>query len=214
VPRILSEDEIQDFRTSLCEVAERLFADCGYEGVTLRAIAAELGCSPMTPYRYFDNKEAIFTAVRMAAFMRFGRIIEQAALEHRDPIARLRAFARAYMGFAMEQPQAYRIMFEIARETTIDEDMLARPETRDAVLCGWRPLVEVLTELHEAGRIEGDPLTLAHLAWSSMHGLVTLELSQKLLLGRDYDELVEPLMDFFLRGIGAPPDSSESGADA
>jgi len=124
VPRILSEDEIQDFRTSLCEVAERLFADCGYEGVTLRAIAAELGCSPMTPYRYFDNKEAIFTAVRMAAF------------------------------------------------------------------------------------------TLAHLAGSSMHGLVTLELSQKLLLGRDYDELVEPLMDFFLRGIGAPPDSSESGADA
>ena len=56
-------------------------------------------------------------------------------------------------------------MFEIARETTVDQDMLAQPETRDAMLCGWRPLVEVLTELQQAGRVVGDPLTLAHLAW-------------------------------------------------
>jgi len=212
VARPLSDDEIQDFRASLCEVAERLFAEQGYEGVTLRAIAAELGCSPMTPYRYFENKEAIFTAVRTAAFMRFGQAIQAATRAHPDPVDRLGALARAYIRFAMAQPQAYRIMFEMAREAGIDAELLAQPEKREAILCGWQPLVTALVELHEAGHVEGDPLTQAHLAWSALHGLVTLELSRKLLLGREFDDLVEPLIEFFLRGIGAPPASVESGA--
>lgn len=211
--RPLSEDEIEDFRASLCEVAERLFAEQGYEGVTLRAIAAELGCSPMTPYRYFENKEAIFTAVRMAAFMRFGQSIQAATRAHPDPVDRLRALGRAYITFAIAQPQAYRIMFELGREARIDGDLLAQPEKREAILCGWQPLQSAIIELHEAGHIEGDPLTLAHLAWTTLHGLVTLELSQKLLLGRDFDDLVEPSIEFFLRGIGAPPASVESGAN-
>ena len=67
----LTQDEITSFRGEICEAATRLFAEHGYGGVTLRAISAEVGCSPMTPYRYFADKNAIFTAVRAAAFERF-----------------------------------------------------------------------------------------------------------------------------------------------
>ena len=212
MPRTLSEDEIQDFRASLCRVALRLFAERGFEGVTLRAIASELGCSAMTPYRYFENKEAIFSAVRMEAFVRFGEQIEKTAISHGDPVERLRAFGRAYLRFAMANPEAYRIMFEISREAALDESQLEDPERREKLRRGWRPLVEVLTELCEDGVIEGDPLTLAHMAWTGLHGLATLELSGKLLLDRDFESLVEPQIEFFLRGIGAPPTSSPSGA--
>ena len=114
MPRPLSSEEIQEFRDALCRVAERLFAEHGYGGVTLRAMARELGCSAMTPYRYFENKEAIFTAVRTKAFIRHGEVFEKIAGEHRDPLERLRAYAYAYVGFARDEPHAYRIMFEIA----------------------------------------------------------------------------------------------------
>jgi AcrR family transcriptional regulator len=64
----LRDDEIEAFREGLCRAATRLFAERGHAGVTLRALAAELGCSPMTPYRYFRDKDEIFAAVRAHAY--------------------------------------------------------------------------------------------------------------------------------------------------
>ena len=65
----LSQTEIADYRDEICAVAERLFAEQGYPGVTLRAIATELGVSAMAPYRYFRGKEDIFAAVRTTTCM-------------------------------------------------------------------------------------------------------------------------------------------------
>lgn len=212
MPRTLSPQEIEEFRADLCRVAERLFAENGYDGVTMRALAAELGCSAMTPYRYFENKDEILAAVRTQAFVRHGVLTEKLAGEHHDPIDRLRAYARGYIQFAREEPNAYRIMFELTANTEPEKLILNDPQRRNEILRGWEPLVSVLTELVETGRAEGDPLDLAHFAWVMLHGLVALELSHKLLLGRSLDQLIEPALDNFLRGIGAPPNSSGSGA--
>ncbi|MDB5447081.1 MAG: transcriptional regulator, TetR family, partial [Phenylobacterium sp.] len=51
MPRILTDTDVADFRERLCAAAERLFAAKGLDGVTMRQLAAELGVSPMTPYR-------------------------------------------------------------------------------------------------------------------------------------------------------------------
>ena len=66
MPRVLSESDVADFRERLCEAAERLFAQKGPDAVTMRQLAAELGVSPMTPYRYFADKEDILRAHRIA----------------------------------------------------------------------------------------------------------------------------------------------------
>lgn len=211
MPRALSDDEIREFRASLCEVAERLFAERGYEGVTLRALAAELGCSPMTPYRYFANKEAMFAAIRTAAFVRFGEAIESAANVYAPPLERLRNLARAYVAFAMRERSAYRIMFEVARPAGLDAAVLADEESRRVLLRGWFPLVEAIEALVKQGDAQGDPLVLAHVAFTSLHGLVMLELSDKLLLGISFAELVEPAIESLLRGIGAPPTAPSEG---
>ena len=204
MPRALTQDEIEDFRGSLCGVAARLFAERGVEGVTLRAIASELGCSPMTPYRYFENKEAIFHAVRMAGFREFGRRVEAAAADHADPEERFRALARAYIGFALDEPHAYRTMFQLDP----GEDEL-EPHEHATVRGTWAPLLGTIRELIAAGRIEGDPDTLAHLAWVMMHGAVTLHLSQKLIFGPSLDVLIEPMCEMFLRGSAARPIAGE-----
>ncbi len=208
----LSQDQVDEFRDALCAAATRLFAEKGYAGVTMRALARDLGCSPMTPYRYFENKDAILLAVRTKAFVRHGARSEKVAAEVPDPIERLRAYGRAYIQFALDEPNAYRIMFALSQNADLDFELLTDPERRLEVLRGWSLLVDVLGELVDTGQAEGDPVELAHMAWTMLHGLVSLELSNKLQLGRSLDQLIEPALDHFLRGIGAPPTSSPSGA--
>ena len=76
--------------------AERLFAEHGVEAVTMRQLAAALGVSPMTPYRYFKDKDAILAAVR-ARGLRPPRRGAGARLRRRvanDPDARRPRLAR------------------------------------------------------------------------------------------------------------------------
>jgi AcrR family transcriptional regulator len=78
MPRVLTETDVADFRDRLCEAAERLFAEKGPDAVTMRQLSAELGVSPMTPYRYFEDKDDILAAVRTSAFNRFAEALEKA----------------------------------------------------------------------------------------------------------------------------------------
>ncbi|HVW27241.1 MAG TPA: TetR/AcrR family transcriptional regulator [Polyangiaceae bacterium] len=55
-------------RESLADAALLIADREGFEAVTLRAIASEVGASAMAPYTYFANKEDLFVAMRERAF--------------------------------------------------------------------------------------------------------------------------------------------------
>jgi AcrR family transcriptional regulator len=78
LPKNLSDDDIAQFRDRLCDAAEHLFAEHGPDAVTIRQLATDIGVSPMTPYRYFKDKEAILAAVRTRAFDRHAEALERA----------------------------------------------------------------------------------------------------------------------------------------
>src|SRR5512138_3691352 len=110
----LSEAEIRTFRARLCRVAERLFAERGVEAVSMRQLAAALGCSATAAYRYFRDKEEILAAVRTAAFDRFASRLEQAARGVAGSRQRGIALGDAHLRFIHDEPHAYRLMFELA----------------------------------------------------------------------------------------------------
>jgi len=83
MPKNLSAAEVDAFRIRLCEVAQHRFASEGRDGVSMRQLADALGCSPMTPYRYFRNKDEILAAVRTAAFERFAARISSLLRKYR-----------------------------------------------------------------------------------------------------------------------------------
>lgn len=199
-PQTLSEREVGRFRERLVEVAGRLFAERGYEGVTLRAIAGELGCSAMTPYRYFRDKGEIFAAVRSAAYTHFAQVQETALASSEEPVERLSALGYAYVRFAAEHPHPYRLMFGLSQP---DPD--GYPELREAELRSWQPLRGAIGEMAAEGLIEGDPDTVAHVFWCGVHGLASLHLAGKLALGRDLEDLLVPMLHTLLRGNRPPP---------
>src|SRR5579871_2429430 len=114
MPKTLSADDIQQFREAMRRVAENAFATRGAQGVTMRELAKELGCSAMTPYRYFRDKEDILAMVRAAAFNRFAARLEAAAqsISANGPAIDNSAISRAYVDFALDEPHAYRLMFD------------------------------------------------------------------------------------------------------
>lgn len=196
--RALTESQIEDFRDALCASATRMFAEQGYEGVTMRALAADLGCSPMTPYRYFKNKSEIFHAIRAAAAERFAGVIEEAGRGHSCQVDRLRGMCRGYVDFALSEPHAYRIMFELQ-----NRPILCAVEEDQAVnMNGWEVMHAAVVSAVMSGELEGDPAILAHLFWSGIHGLVNLEHSGMLVLGKNLEELIEAFLERELRGSG------------
>ncbi|MFK7894799.1 MAG: TetR/AcrR family transcriptional regulator [Myxococcota bacterium] len=203
----LSQDEVDEFRDALCASATELFAQDGYEAVTMRALAKRLGCSPMTPYRYFENKTEIFDAVRSAAASRFADAIEQGGRSDKDLRQSLRAMAQAYMNFALAEPSAYRILFEL--------DLGERDDRHDLEsIRGWTIMRDRVEEAIDADVLRGDPDVVAHLYWSGIHGLVALHLSGMLVFGHSLEELVAAYCDREFGPVAGPAAEEPSSSSA
>src|SRR5215471_17065511 len=76
MPRNLTQAHVAQFRTRLCDVAARLYFEMGHNNFNMRDLAARVGVSAMTPYRYFGDKDGILAAVRERATGRFADQLE------------------------------------------------------------------------------------------------------------------------------------------
>jgi AcrR family transcriptional regulator len=89
-------------REALLEAAEQVFAEEGFEGATMAAIAARAGYSAGHLYNVFENKEALFREVfRSRASLAIDQL--SAALEGGRTLARsIDLFVRASLSFFEE----------------------------------------------------------------------------------------------------------------
>ena len=179
MPKALSPQETEAFRERICQAAARLFVEEGPSAVSMRRIAAELGCGTMTPYRYFASKEDIVTAVRTRGMHRFSEALERALDSPGDGRTRSRAVRDAYIGFARRETDTYRLMFEYP-ETHRDD-----PAYREAHARMWRTIAAHVEVLAAEGAVEADAPILGHQIWAALHGAVMLEIAG--LLPEGYD---------------------------
>lgn len=192
MPRTLSKEDIADFREQACIAASRLFAQRGTDGVTMRALAEVMGISPMKPYHYFRDKEEILAASVMRAFNRFVAAIEAVEQEPRPPVEMAAAKRQAYLKFALDEPDAYRIMFEMPYP-----DFAKYPELAEAVEEARLVMRRSMDALLSEGMVEGNPSTLGYVFWCALHGPVSLYLAGKL----DSREQMEALIDMAIKGL-------------
>jgi AcrR family transcriptional regulator len=200
MPKILTTGDVVQFRQRLCDLALKAFSERGLEGISLRGLAAEAGCSRTTPYRYFKNKADILAAVRESEFQRMADAIELAARGETDTDKRLAAMAKAYLQFALDRPDAYRVMYEVNQK-----DELRYPELVKQIKRTQLPMVYAVEEAVAAGSMQGDPVNIVHVFWAGIHGLVSLHLSGKLHLGRDIDELTKVMVRSLARAVASKP---------
>lgn len=189
LPKILTPDDVAQFRDRLCDVAEHLFALHGAEDVTIRQMATALGVSTMTPYRYFKDKDAILAAVRARAFDRHAEALENArAAPAEDSIERSNAIGAAYVRFALENPEAYKLMFDVRQPNAADyPDFVRAAERSHATMTAH------LRDLAAEGLFDGDADYVGHLYWAALHGPIMLQLSGMLAAPLDAPRLIAGL---------------------
>ncbi|MGB8601260.1 MAG: TetR/AcrR family transcriptional regulator [Rhizomicrobium sp.] len=186
MPRALSEKEYSDFRHRLCHTASRLFVEKGLAGVTMRELAAALGVSAMTPYRYFRNKEEILATVRAQAFNQLADDLAVANQAARSNLDRLNALHKAYLHFALENPNRYKLMLDQG-----EDDAEAYPELGQAQDRCSHWLTDYVGGLVASGYLNGNPRVIAYTLWSSMHGAIALRFAGKLDAECDLSLIVE-----------------------
>ena len=84
---------------SILAAALKVFAQCGYFGTSMDAIAAEAGLTKPTLYQYFDSKERLFTA--MMVQKRDDMLIAFEQPSGDDMVAQLYAFSWLYADTVM-----------------------------------------------------------------------------------------------------------------
>jgi AcrR family transcriptional regulator len=199
MPRVLSDDDVSDFRARLCEAALRRFGKEGEAGISFRKLADDLGVSATTPYRYFKDKDAIMAALRADAFDRFALAMERAYDRSEGPaLSRARAVLQAYIEFVQADPRAYRLMFDGDQHELRDYPDLQRASAR-AKATRSRHVVGMV----EAGLLpaDTDAAMLGFVMWSQLHGAVMLHLAGKLSRETMF-EIVEEATRLVLRGSG------------
>lgn len=186
----LSDQEVDQTRQRLAQAALALYAAQGYEAVSFRELAQRLGISHTLPYRYFDNKEALFACVRTGGFLRIRAMLEEQDPRHLAAPARLLALGQATVDWVKAHPAEYRLMFSM-----LQPPLERHPELLRARREAFGYLVDVVRDGVREGSMQGDPLTVVHIAWVSVHGLLTLHAADQLVHGRSLDELMAPLLE-------------------
>lgn len=94
-------------------VGRKLLATDGASGVTLRAIAREMGMTAPALYRYYDSREALLTDMCACSFNELSDTIEAAceAVSTHDPVAGIMAASRAFRRWAYEHPAEFAHLF-------------------------------------------------------------------------------------------------------
>jgi AcrR family transcriptional regulator len=145
-------------RDQIVGVARDVAESDGWTAVTMRRIAGELGASQPVVYSVFSGRQALIDAVALNGFTAMATALEAA---DGSPLAQM----RAYLDFAAAHPSTYEAMFSMPSELPFADDP---PE----------PLTRAFSAIRHA--FPGDDDTRAEVAWSTMHGLATLQASRRL----------------------------------
>ncbi|MGW2651308.1 TetR/AcrR family transcriptional regulator [Streptomyces sp. NPDC001393] len=162
-----------DLRAALLKSAERTLREKGVGALSLRELARDVGVSHAAPGRHFKDKQALMDALALDGYERLNRALDTAAAQPGLTFeGRMTALARAYLGFAVDNPELLELMFarKHAPEGSAGSDRLAA-----AVDQSLGSLTRMVADAQEQGEIvAGDPERITMIAAASLHGLAAL----------------------------------------
>ena len=145
-------------RDEIINAAGRLLERDGRDGLTMRAIAAELGIQAPSLYKHISEKREVEIALVAEALEHQAEMFEKVVADSDDPLS---GIAAAYRTWAREHPNLYSLM----NDQPLPRDELPQGLEERAVV----PLLEAL----------GGDMNRARAAWAFAHGMVTLELADR-----------------------------------
>ncbi|MDX1885632.1 TetR/AcrR family transcriptional regulator [Mycolicibacterium sp. 120270] len=160
-----------DLKATILAQAASLVAERGAEGVSLRELARAAGVSHAAPAHHFTDRRGLFTALATEGFGMLAHALKGARPDFLDA-------ALAYVGFALDHPGHYEVMFDKSLYDAADPELVAAERAAGAELAAG---VGTLDD----PRAKEDPQAAALAAWSLVHGFSLLWLNKAIDDGSD-----------------------------
>ncbi|HEX6194995.1 MAG TPA: TetR/AcrR family transcriptional regulator [Jiangellaceae bacterium] len=183
----------------ITDVARKHLATEGAAGLSLRAIARELGMVSSAIYRYFAGRDELLTALIIEGYNAIGEVVEEAGARARqdDYAGRWLAVCRAVRQWALANPHEYALLYGSPVPGYKAPPDTVTPALRDTVVYG-----RILTDAYENDaltppdlglsaptelsgdmervrelmpRLPDDLVARAVLAWAALFGIVSFE---------------------------------------
>ncbi len=175
-----------ELRGELLRAAMDLLAETGSEkAVSVRAVATRVGVSVASVYLHFADKQALVDAVCEEVFETLHVRLREVSESTSDPVQALRAQGRAYVRFALDNPEHYRLVMMLEHSPG--------PEATDRAIAGgaFRHLVESVQRCVDAGVYRSDPVEVALGLWAATHGVAALLIAKPSFPWPDVDDFVD-----------------------
>jgi AcrR family transcriptional regulator len=95
----------------IVDCAWKLAREHGISGVSLHALAREVGIRQPSLYGYFDSKDALYDEMFADGNRQLIERLDALKLS-RDPRIALKEWLRAFAGFALDDPARYELLFQ------------------------------------------------------------------------------------------------------
>jgi AcrR family transcriptional regulator len=177
-------------RGAILAEALAILREVGLEGIGLREVARRLDYSPAALYRYFESREEIVAALAQESMALLGERLraaagDRAAVAADRGVDRLIAVGEAYLAFAAQEPERFRLLFSglpSRRRSLIELPASDSP---------YQVVLDVVSGAIAEGRIarEFDVESAAFVLWSLVHGMAVLRSTHLRDFDADFDSL-------------------------
>lgn len=189
-----------NLREALMAAALSELSQSSIEHLSLRALAREVGVSQGAPYRHFTDKDHLLAELATQGFDELTHATRVARDQQQSVPQQLRASGRAYIDFALANPEKYRLMF--------GRGLTERQRFPELVTSGQRAFAVVSQLVNEGSRQQqghNHSELLAFNLWASIHGLCLLLIDNHCACHSDMDQnaFIEANLDLFGRRLFA-----------
>ena len=183
-------------RDDIVQAASTLLEETGDEDAfTLRAVARAAAITAPAIYAHFADRDEIKLAVVQHTFSTLAETLRPVPAERAQPVPALYAVCRAYLDFAADHPNLYRVLFERHRRAAIEVGVTSEDVTTMIGADAYGVLLDAVRSCIEAGdSAETSAQAAAVRVWISLHGMATLRASLPWFPWPPRDTLLEELV--------------------
>jgi AcrR family transcriptional regulator len=182
----------------ILQAAQEIIAEKGLAGLSLRELARRIDYSPSGLYEYFNSKDDIVTAIRIEGLELLRDYLNRVEADL-APSERLLQMGLAYLDFAHDHPEHFRLIF-----THLTSSRVSLDEPGDE----QSPYNILLQAVRDA--IEAEELTpradysleeIAYSLWSLVHGMAMLRQTHLRHFQTDFDAIHRRTLQIFAEGL-------------
>ena len=179
----------EQLREEILDATTELLLETGHaKAVSIRAVAQRVGVTSPSIYLHFADKDALLDAVCARYFEKLDEQMQRVAADQTSTIEVLRAQGLAYVRFARQTPELYRIATMGEGSPGSDVDMTLN----SSAFTHMRSTIETLMD--EGVYPRGDSMSAALELWTAAHGVAAMLIAKPYLPWGDAEEFADRVL--------------------